>query len=96
MAKVVIAGLLNWFLPGLGYLIIGHTPLLAIGTILGMIGLTWVEQFSGLEQALPDAFKAMFASVLLINTMFAIDCYQEGRKKMGQGGAAAAQVNLRS
>lgn len=68
------ATIANFFFPGLGYLIIGHKRALAVGWLLGVIGLTVVEQ--GIKQPTPDLYMLMFASVFVMNTMFAIDAYQ--------------------
>ncbi len=35
----------------------------------------------GLQAALPDAFKLMFAAVLIMNTGFAVDTYLTFRRK---------------
>lgn len=69
--------LANFFLPGLGYLIgvpekRAHAPF----WLAGVVGLTYVEQFSGLEATLPQAFNVMFAAVLIMNTGFAIDTFK--------------------
>jgi hypothetical protein len=67
---------LNFFLPGLGY-ILGVPGKRAVGLfwLLGVLGLTAVEQGMGLQAALPDAFKVMFVAVLVMNTGFAIDTF---------------------
>ena len=66
----------NFFLPGLGYLLgVPEKRMFAGLWLLGVLGLTWVEQMSGLEQALPMAFKVMFGSVLVMNTAFAVDTF---------------------
>ena len=63
-----IAAALNFFLPGLGYLIFVREQRVAgLFWLLGAVGLTVVEQAMGLEQALPNAFKLMFATVLVMN-----------------------------
>ena len=72
-----IATLANFFLPGLGYLIaVPSKRVVGLFWLLGVIGLTIVEQGMGLEQALPGAFKLMFASVFIINTGHAINTWQ--------------------
>lgn len=70
------------FFPGLGYLI-GVPEKRAYGGLwlLGVIGLTYVEQASGLQAALPTAFQVMFVSVLLMNTAFAIDTFMYFKNK---------------
>ena len=63
-----VAVALNFFLPGLGYIIaVPEQRIAGIFWLLGVIGLTAVEQFMGLEKTLPDAFKVMFASVFIMN-----------------------------
>ena len=69
-----IATLANFFLPGLGYIIAGDRRLLGVGWLIGVIGLTWVE--TSIQDPMPDLWKVMFASVFLMNTMFAIDVWQ--------------------
>ena len=77
------ATLANFFLPGLGYIIAGHKRALGVGWLVGVIGLTVVE--TGIQEPVPDLYKIMFASVLLMNTMFAIDVYQIVRaRQQGQ------------
>ena len=66
----------NFFLPGLGNIISGYKRDLGVAWLLGVLGLTWVEQFSGLQAALPAGFQVMFVSVLVMNTAFAIDVYR--------------------
>lgn len=74
--------LANFFLPGLGYLI-GVPEKRAYGVLwlLGVIGLTYVEQGCGLQQALPTAYWVMFASVFAMNTAFAIDTFMYFKAK---------------
>ena len=63
-----VAVVLNFFLPGLGYIIaVPEQRIAGIFWLLGAVGLTVVEQFMGLEQTLPNAFKVMFATVLVMN-----------------------------
>ena len=76
--KTWIATLLNFFLPGAGYLVLGVKRLLAVGFLVGVIGLTYVE--FGIQEPLPNLYKIMFASVLIMNTAFAADAYAEGKK----------------
>lgn len=76
--------LANFFLPGLGYLIgVPEKRLYAPFWLVGLLGLTYVEQASGLEAALPVAFKVMFASVLILNTGFAVDTFMYFKRKEG-------------
>jgi hypothetical protein len=72
----------NFFLPGLGYLIgVPEKRVYAPLFLVGVCGLTYVEQMSGLEAALPTAFKVMFASVLIMNTGFAVDTFMYFKNK---------------
>ena len=62
-----IPTILNWFLPGLGYIVLKHKIPLAVMWLAGVIGLTYVEQihiFDGQKlQALDGtAFGVLFAS----------------------------------
>jgi hypothetical protein len=75
--KPKIAALLNFFLPGAAYLLLGHK------TPLAVIGLTYVEQIhtydkGNLQAQDGTAFAVMFVSVLIMNTAFAIDAYKVG------------------
>ena len=81
--KPKIAALLNFFLPGAGYLLLGHKTPLAAMWLLGVIGLTYVEQIhtydkGNLQAQDSTAFAVMFVSVLIMNTAFAIDAYKVG------------------
>lgn len=73
------AALANFFFPGLGYLIaVPHKRPQGGVWLLGAIGLTYVEQVAiGPDHA---AFLPMFVTVLVLNTAFAIDGYQEASK----------------
>lgn len=74
-----IATIANFFFPGLGYIIAGHKRLLGVGWLLGVIGLTYVE--FAIQKPLPTVYWIMFASVFLMNTMFAIDVHQLVRQR---------------
>jgi len=81
--KAKIAALLNFFLPGTGHLLLGHKVPLAFMWLLGVIGLTYVEQIhvydkGNLQAQDGTAFAVMFVSVLIMNTAFAIDAYKVG------------------
>ena len=83
-----VAVVLNFFLPGLGYLIaVPEQRVAGIFWLLGSIGLTVVEQFMGLEQTMPDAFKVMFGTVLVMNIGHVINTLYHF-KKMEAGAAA--------
>ncbi len=75
MAKRITATLTNWFLPGLGYLILGKKIALAIPWLVGMVGLTYVE--FGIKEAAPEFYLPMFLSVLVVNSAFAVDAWKE-------------------
>ena len=75
MKKPWIAAVLNFFFMGPGYIYNVQKKVLGMLFTVGAIGLTYVE-FS-IQEPLPDLYKIMFGSVLLINTCFAIDAYQE-------------------
>ncbi len=64
----------NFFLPGAGYLLAGVKRGLAVLWLVGVIGLTYVE--FGIRQPEPTLYNIMFASVLIMNTAFAIDVYR--------------------
>lgn len=65
----------NFFLPGLGYLLAGMKRTLAVLWLIGVIGLTIVE--FGIRDPEPGLYNLMFASVLVMNTAFAIDVWRE-------------------
>lgn len=69
-----IPTILNFFLPGLGYLVAGIKRPLAVLWLVGVIGLTYVE--FGIREPEPTLYAIMFASVLIMNTAFAIDVYR--------------------
>jgi len=75
----IVAFLLNFFFPGAGYLYIGRRKLLALGWLLGAVGLTFVE--FGIKGAAPAYYWPMFVSVLVMNTSFAIDAWSEAKKR---------------
>lgn len=75
MAKTWIAVLANFFLPGLGYIILGRRISSAVLQLIGVLGLTWVE--FGVQVAAPALYWPMFASVFIMNTGFAIDAWRE-------------------
>ena len=74
MRKSHWAAIANFFLPGLGYLIIGAKQVLAVLWLVGVIGLTYVE--FGIREPEPDLYTIMFASVLIMNLAFAVDAYR--------------------
>lgn len=73
---------LNFFFPGLGYIIaVPEQRVAGIFWLVGVIGLTAVEQFMGLEKTLPDAFKVMFASVFIMNFGHVINTFLYFKRK---------------
>lgn len=77
-----VAVALNFFFPGLGYIIaVPEQRVAGIFWFVGVIGLTAVEQFMGLEKALPDAFKVMFASVFIMNLGHVVNTLNYFKKK---------------
>lgn len=80
MTRVVIATALNFFFPGLGWLVFGREALAAVLMLVGVIGLTYVE--TSLQTAAPELWLPMFASVFLVNTGLAIDCYRWGAARI--------------
>ncbi len=80
-----LAAGLNWFLPGAGTIYNGERPVLGATFLVGAVGLTVVEQShaffgEGLKTYDPRLFNLMFASVLVMNTGFAIDAFREARQ----------------
>jgi len=69
-----IPTVLNFFLPGLGYIVAGIKRGLGVLWLIGVIGLTYVE--FGIREPEPTLYNIMFASVLIMNIAFAIDVYR--------------------
>ncbi len=83
-----VAVVLNFFLPGLGYIIaVPEQRIAGIFWLLGALGLTAVEQGMGLQQALPNAFNVMFATVFVMNIGHVINTLMYFKKKEAAGGA---------
>lgn len=70
----MLAAVLNFFLPGLGYLVSGQRNPLGFLWLAGAIGLTIVE--FGIRDSEPNLYWLMFGSVLVMNLAFAIDAYR--------------------
>lgn len=81
MNRVYAATLLNFFFPGAGYLLLGMKVPLAIAWLVGVLGLTYVE--FGIQTAAAQYYLPMFVSVLIMNTAFAADVFQEGKARAG-------------
>lgn len=79
MKNPIVAAIANFFLPGLGYLIIGAKRGLALLWLVGVIGLTYVE--FGIQEPEPNLYRIMFASVLIMNTAFAVDAFQLAKEQ---------------
>lgn len=80
--KKWIGTIANFFLPGLGYLIIGgERRLLGIPWLIGVLGLTYVEL--SIQEPLPQLYWIMFDSVLVMNVSFAVDAWREAKKLEG-------------
>lgn len=79
--KKWFAALLNFFLPGLGYLVFTRRKVLGVLWLLGACGLTYVEL--SLKQPLPTLYWIQFASVFVMNTAFAVDAWREAKELEG-------------
>lgn len=85
MKNPFVAAVLNFFFMGPGYIYNGRRTLLGIGWTITALMLTAVEQapIFGDGKSLKDvneaAFGLMFVAVLIGNTMFAIDGFQEAK-----------------
>ena len=76
--KPIAATIANWFLPGLGYIILGQRIVQSVLFLIGVLGLTFVE--FGIKEAAAGYYLPMFVSVLVMNTGFAIDAWQLAKK----------------
>lgn len=74
MWKAYLAALLNFFLPGAGYLFAKARRLLAPAFLLGAAGLTYVEL--SIKEPMPQIYWIMFGSVFVMNIAFAIDAWR--------------------
>ena len=88
MNKTTGATIANFFLPGLGYLILGVKRGLALLWLAGVIALTVVE--FGIRESEPTLYAVMFAAVFVMNTAFAIDAYQVGKSMESSAVPAAS------
>ena len=78
MKKPWIAAVLNFFFMGAGYIYNGKRLVLGILFTLGAFGLTYVEfQIKEIDTQL---YFAMFISVLIVNTSFSVDGYNEAKQ----------------
>jgi len=85
MKRAWIAALLNFFFAGLGYVVLGERRLLGVGWTIAAVGLTYVEL--SVQTAAPALYWPMFASVFLLNTCFAVDAFQLGKRLAGASGS---------
>lgn len=93
MTRVYIATALNFFLPGVGNLVLGQRLLPGLLWLLGVVGLTFVElSLQGEGSAL---YWPMFASVFAMNTGFAIDAFTTGRAARATERASASAAGSR-
>jgi len=77
MKRPIIAAILNFFFMGPGYIYNGRKIVLGIFFTLGALGLTYVE--TSIKDVVPNLYWIMFASVLVVNSCFAIDAYREAK-----------------
>lgn len=103
--KWVAAGL-NFFIPGAGYMYNAKKPLyVSVPLVLGAVGLTYLEQvhkYGDSDQNLLEydstAFGIMFATVLVMNTAFAIDAFREAKainRAERQGAVSDLRLDLK-
>lgn len=85
MRKPLIVALANFFLPGLGYLMLGTKQVLGVLWLIGVIGLTYVE--FGIQESEPTLYTIMFVSVLIMNTAFAVDAFQLAKSEQSLAAA---------
>jgi hypothetical protein len=88
MWKAYLAALLNFFLPGAGYLLAKARRLLALPFLLGAVGLTYVEL--GIKEPLPQMYWIMFGSVFVMNIAFAVDAWRTTAREVRAASPAAA------
>ena len=90
MKNPIVVAAANFFLPGAGYLLAGIKQGLAVLWLAGVIGLTYVE--FGIRESEPTLYAIMFASVLVMNTAFAIDVYRAVTSPSAADAMAAQRV----
>ena len=89
MKRAWIGAVLNFFFPGAGYLVVGHSVLPSLAYLVGCLGLTYVEL--GIKEAAPSYYWPMFIAVFVMNIGFAIDAFRLGKAKAEkEAGAPAA------
>ena len=77
MKKPWLAALLNFFFMGLGTLYVGERKAFGAVLTLGALALTHVE--FGIQESEPTLYGIMFGTILVMNTMFAIDGHREAK-----------------
>lgn len=78
MKRPWLSALLNFFFMGVGYIYNGKRVMLGALFTAGAIGLTYVEL--SIQEIVPAIYWIMFVSVLVVNTAFAIDGYNEAKQ----------------
>ena len=78
MKRPWLSALPNFFFMGVGYIYNGQRVMLGALFTAGAIGLTYVEL--SIQEIVPAIFWIMFVSVLVVNTAFAIDGYNEAKQ----------------
>lgn len=78
MKRPWLSALLNFFFMGVGYIYNGQRVMLGALFTAGAIGLTYVEL--SIQEIVPAIYWIMFVSVLVVNTAFAIDGYNEAKQ----------------
>lgn len=75
--KTWLAGILNFFFMGAGYLYNGQRVAVGAALTLASVGLTYVE--FGIQPIDLTLYGIMFGSVFLANTFLAIDAVREAK-----------------
>lgn len=78
MKRPWLSALLNFFFMGVGYIYNAQRVMLGSLFTAGAIGLTYVEL--SIQEIVPAIYWIMFVSVLVVNTAFAIDGYNEAKQ----------------
>lgn len=78
MKRPWLSALLNFFFMRVGYIYNGKRVMLGALFTAGAIGLTYVEL--SIQEIVPAIYWIMFVSVLVVNTAFAIDGYNEAKQ----------------
>jgi hypothetical protein len=81
MKRPWLAALLNFFFMGAGTLYVGRRKGLGIGLTLGALALTYVE--NSLQKLSLPLWGTMFAAILVMNTLLALDGHREAKEANG-------------